>query len=81
MTDDWQPKRPDPASDSNRDSVTRQTLRAGIRIRAPPPENPYLRIGAWKMGGGMADPGLVRPSSLQSSQPTFMPTPKAVAFT
>ena len=29
MTDTWQPKRPGPASD--RDNVTRQTLRAGIR--------------------------------------------------
>ena len=35
--DGWRPKRPGPASD--RDSVTRQTLRAGIR--APPPEKPY----------------------------------------
>ena len=34
VTDTWRPKRPGPASD--RDSVTRQTLRAGIR--APPPE-------------------------------------------
>ena len=33
-----------PATD--RDSVTRQTLRAGIR--APPPEKPYLCIGAWE---------------------------------
>ena len=44
MTEDWRPKRPGPASD--RDIVTNQTLRAGIR--APPPEKPYLRIGAWE---------------------------------
>ena len=30
MTDTWRPKRPGPASD--RDSATRQTLRAGIRV-------------------------------------------------
>ena len=40
----WPPKRPGPASD--RDSVTRQTPRAGIS--APPPEKLYLRIGAWE---------------------------------
>ena len=40
VTDTWQPKRPGPASD--RDSVTRQTLRAGIR--APPPEKPYINV-------------------------------------
>ena len=34
----WPPKRPGPASD--RDNVTMQTLRAGIR--APPPEKPYV---------------------------------------
>ena len=38
MEDYWRPTRPGPAS--NRDSVTRQTLRAGIS--APPPEKPYL---------------------------------------
>ena len=38
VTDTWRPKRPGPASD--RDNVTRQTLRAGIR--APPPEKPYV---------------------------------------
>jgi hypothetical protein len=34
----WRRKHPGPASD--RDNVTRQTLRAGIR--APPPEKPYV---------------------------------------
>ena len=38
VTDTWRPKRPGPASD--RDNVTRQTLRAGIH--APPPEKPYI---------------------------------------
>ena len=38
VTDTWRLKRPGPASD--RDNVTRQTLRAGIR--APPPEKPML---------------------------------------
>ena len=38
VTDIWRPKRPGPASD--RDSATRQTLRAGIR--APPPEKLYV---------------------------------------
>ena len=41
VKDCWQPKHPGPASD--RDSVTRQTLRAGMR--APPPEKPYVCIG------------------------------------
>ena len=41
IEDCWRPKRPGPASDG--DSVTRQTLRAGIlsTMRAPPPEKPY----------------------------------------
>ena len=48
MVDTWPPKRPGPASD--RDNVTRQTLRAGIR--APPPEKPYVRniIGGTRFG-------------------------------
>ena len=40
VTDTWRPKRPGPASD--RDNVTRQTLRAGIR--APLPEKPYVNV-------------------------------------
>ena len=40
VTDTWRPKRPGPASD--RDNVTRQTLRADIR--APSPEKPYVNI-------------------------------------
>ena len=40
VTDTWRPKRPGPASDW--DSVTRQTLRAGMR--APPPEKPYVNV-------------------------------------
>ena len=43
VTDTWPPKHPGPASD--RDNVTRQTLRAGIR--APLPEKPYVN----KIGG------------------------------
>ena len=40
VTDTWRPKRPGPASDG--DSVTRQTLRAGMR--APPPEKPCVNV-------------------------------------
>ena len=43
VTDTWRPKRPGPASD--RDNVTRQTLRAGIH--APPPEKPYVSNVVW----------------------------------
>ena len=43
VTDIWRPKRPGPASfSSDRDNVTRQTLRAGVR--APPPEKPYINV-------------------------------------
>ena len=40
VTDTWPPKRQGPASD--RDNVSRQTLRAGMR--APPPEKPYVSM-------------------------------------
>ena len=50
MTDTWRPKRPGPASD--RDSATRQTLRAGIR--APPPEKPYITHRAMGQHGTAA---------------------------
>ena len=59
VKDGWPPKRPGPTVD--RDRVTRHTLRAGIR--APPPEKPYLRIGAWvpaSQVGLPADPELPR---------------------
>ena len=49
VADTWRPKRPGPASD--RDSVTRQTLRAGTR--APPAEKPYINVigelGTWEL--------------------------------
>ena len=57
--DCWRPKRPGPATD--RDSVTRQTLRAGIR--APPPEKPYLRIGARENVATVSVPTLLGESS------------------
>ena len=47
-TDTWPPKRPGPASD--RDSITRQTLQAGIR--APPPEKPYVTHRGMGAHGG-----------------------------
>ena len=50
VTDAWRPKRPGPASD--RDNVTRQTLRAGIH--APPPEIPYVIIGGLQNSDDMA---------------------------
>ena len=48
VTDVWPPKRPGPASD--RDNVTRQTLRAGIR--APPPEKSYVSSMIGGTGSG-----------------------------
>ena len=53
VTDAWRPKRPGPASD--RDNVTGQTLRAGMR--APPPEKPYVSNvigGTGKLGTAQA---------------------------
>ena len=61
VTDDWRPKRPGPASD--RDTVTRQTLRAGIRV--PPPEKPDLRIGAWE-NTAQHSQNVIRPTALGS---------------
>ena len=43
VTDTWPPRRPGPASD--RDNVTKQTLRAYVPHL---PRNPVLRIGAWE---------------------------------